>query len=78
MKNIGKMTLDTPGDREIVLTREFDAPRQLVFDAYTKPELIATLAYGKAGPYHADMRDRLARGWRLPLRLAWPRRKGND
>jgi len=28
----------TPSDREIVLTRLFDAPRHLVFDAMTKPE----------------------------------------
>jgi len=28
----------TPSDREIALTRLFDAPRQLVFDAITKPE----------------------------------------
>ena len=28
------------GDREIVMTREFNAPRDLVFDAWTKPELI--------------------------------------
>jgi uncharacterized protein YndB with AHSA1/START domain len=28
----------TPSDREIVLTRLFDAPRNLVFDAMTKPE----------------------------------------
>lgn len=28
----------TPGDREIVMTRLFDAPKQLVFDALTKPE----------------------------------------
>ena len=47
MKNIGKMTLDTPGDREIVLTREFDAPRQLVFDAYTKPELLQRWLTGR-------------------------------
>jgi uncharacterized protein YndB with AHSA1/START domain len=30
----------TPSDYEIALTREFDAPRALVFDAYTKPELV--------------------------------------
>src|SRR5687768_11910272 len=30
----------TPTDREVVVTRTFDAPRQLVFDAYTKPELL--------------------------------------
>ena len=28
----------TPSDREIVLTRLFDAPRRLVFDAMSKPE----------------------------------------
>jgi len=28
----------TPSDREIVLTRVFDAPRRLVFEAMTKPE----------------------------------------
>ena len=28
----------TPSDREIVLTRLFDAPRRLVFDALTRPE----------------------------------------
>ena len=30
----------TPSDREIVLTRLFDAPRQLVYEAMTKPEHI--------------------------------------
>lgn len=28
-------------DREIQLTREFDAPRELVFDAFTAPEKIS-------------------------------------
>jgi uncharacterized protein YndB with AHSA1/START domain len=27
-----------PGDRELVVTRTFDAPRELVFDAFTDPE----------------------------------------
>lgn len=30
----------TPSDREIVLTRLFDAPRRLVYEAMTKPEHI--------------------------------------
>lgn len=34
------VTITTPIDREIVLTRRFAAPRQLVFDAHTKPELL--------------------------------------
>ena len=36
MKNSLKVT--TPSDREIAMTRAFDAPRHLVFEAYTKPE----------------------------------------
>ncbi|MCX4582420.1 SRPBCC family protein [Streptomyces sp. NBC_01481] len=31
-------TLTTPSDRELVITRVFDAPRSLVFEAWTKPE----------------------------------------
>jgi uncharacterized protein YndB with AHSA1/START domain len=40
MKNIGTLKVTTPTDREIVLTRVFDAPRQMVYDAFTKPELL--------------------------------------
>src|SRR5262245_31825676 len=39
MKNT-ELKVTTPSDREIALTRTFDAPRRLVFDAYTKPELL--------------------------------------
>jgi uncharacterized protein YndB with AHSA1/START domain len=40
MKNTGTLQVTTPSDREIAMTRVFDAPRQLVFDAFTKPELL--------------------------------------
>jgi uncharacterized protein YndB with AHSA1/START domain len=40
MKNTGALKVTTPTDREIVMTRVFDAPRHLVFDAFTKPELL--------------------------------------
>lgn len=40
MKHTGNLTVTTPGDREIAMSRVFDAPRNLVFDAYTKPELV--------------------------------------
>jgi uncharacterized protein YndB with AHSA1/START domain len=40
MTNAGGLKLTTPTDREIVLTRVFDAPRRLVFDAFTRPELL--------------------------------------
>ncbi|MBS1910480.1 MAG: SRPBCC family protein [Bacteroidetes bacterium] len=34
------LTLTTPSDREIAMTRTFDAPRDMVFEAFTRPELI--------------------------------------
>jgi uncharacterized protein YndB with AHSA1/START domain len=40
MKNTGTLKVTTPTDREIVMTRVFDAPRNLVFDAFSKPELL--------------------------------------
>jgi uncharacterized protein YndB with AHSA1/START domain len=36
--NSSTFAASTPSDREIVLTRLFDAPRELVFEAMTKPE----------------------------------------
>src|SRR6202045_2699770 len=40
MKNSGTLKVTTPTGREIVMTRVFDAPRRLVFDAFSKPELL--------------------------------------
>jgi uncharacterized protein YndB with AHSA1/START domain len=34
------MTVTTPSEREIALIRDFDAPRALVFEAYTTPALV--------------------------------------
>ena len=34
----GATTFATPSDREVVITRVVDAPRRLVWDAWTKPE----------------------------------------
>jgi uncharacterized protein YndB with AHSA1/START domain len=34
------LTVTTPSDREIVMTRAFDAPRDLVFKAYTDPNVV--------------------------------------
>ncbi len=33
-------TLTLPSDREILMTRKFDAPREIVWQAITDPELI--------------------------------------
>jgi uncharacterized protein YndB with AHSA1/START domain len=51
-KRHGPSHLEFPNDLEIVLTREFDAPIQLVFDVLTKPEhVIKTIA-----PYGEEVR----------------------
>jgi uncharacterized protein YndB with AHSA1/START domain len=34
-------TISTPSDTEIRIEREFDAPRELVWEAYTEPEMVA-------------------------------------
>jgi len=47
-------TLTTPSDREIVITRVVDAPRRLVFEAYTNP---AHLPHWMLGP----------QGWTMPV-----------
>ncbi len=38
-----------PSDREVRVTRQFNAPRQLVYDAHTKPELVTKWMLGPPG-----------------------------
>ena len=40
MKDTGKLKVTAQSEREIVMTRDFNAPRRLVFDALPKPELL--------------------------------------
>jgi uncharacterized protein YndB with AHSA1/START domain len=41
--------VSTPSDFEIEVTRDFHAPRALVFDAFTKPELVRRWLLGPPG-----------------------------
>jgi uncharacterized protein YndB with AHSA1/START domain len=43
------LTVTTPSDREIAMSRTFDAPRKLVWDAHTKPELVKQWLLGPPG-----------------------------
>jgi len=43
------LQVTAPGERDIVMTRVFDAPRTLVFDAHTKPELVKRWLLGPPG-----------------------------
>lgn len=53
MKNTGTLTIETQSDCEVVMTRVFDAPKELVYEAFSKPELLKQWF----GP----------RGWTLPV-----------
>jgi len=49
MTNSETLKITTRGDREIVITRAFDAPRILVWDAFTKPDLVRQWLLGPPG-----------------------------
>jgi uncharacterized protein YndB with AHSA1/START domain len=49
MKRSAALKVSTPSDREVVVTREFAAPRGMVFDAHTKPELVQRWLLGPPG-----------------------------
>jgi uncharacterized protein YndB with AHSA1/START domain len=48
-KSAATLQVSTPSDREIAMTREFDAPRQLVYEAFTRPELLKRWLLGPDG-----------------------------
>jgi uncharacterized protein YndB with AHSA1/START domain len=48
-KESGVFSVTTPTEREILMTRRFEAPRRLVFDAYTKPEHLPHWMLGPEG-----------------------------
>jgi uncharacterized protein YndB with AHSA1/START domain len=49
MTDTGALQVTTPTEREIAVTRVFDAPRQRIFDALTRPELIRRWMFGPDG-----------------------------
>ena len=49
MSNIGPVNATGDAGREIVMTRVFDAPRRVVFDALTRPELVRRWMRGPPG-----------------------------
>src|SRR5258705_13835990 len=48
-KETGKLKIGASGDRALVMTREFNAPRSLLFEAWTKPELLKRWMAGPEG-----------------------------
>jgi len=49
MKYAGTLAIAARGDREIAMTRRFDAPRPMVFEAFTTPELMKRWMLGPPG-----------------------------
>ena len=69
MKNTGTLEVTTGTDREIIMTRVFDAPRQMVWDAFSKPELLKRW-FGPRGWNLAvcEVDHRVGGGFRFVLR----------
>src|SRR5262245_15612307 len=45
----GRTAITQPSDREVAMTRVFDAPRELVWDAWTKPDHVRQWMLGPEG-----------------------------
>src|SRR5262245_4033157 len=76
MRNIGRLQVTTPTDREIVMTRQLDAPRHLVFDAMTHPELLKRWLFGPPGWSMVACEDDARPGG--AFRWAWRRPDGAE
>lgn len=69
MQNTGTLTIATPSDCEIVLTRIHDAPRHLVFEALTRPEVLRQW-FGPRGWFLStcEVDLQVGGGWRFMVR----------
>src|SRR5687767_14094350 len=64
----GTARVELPTDTQIVITREFDAPRELVYKAYTAPDLVRRWWYAKRGEMRvADIDLRVGGKWRYVM-----------
>jgi uncharacterized protein YndB with AHSA1/START domain len=64
----GKATVTLPADDQILITRELDAPKQLVFRAFTTPELVARWWSGQRGEVTlAEIDLRVGGRWRYVM-----------
>jgi uncharacterized protein YndB with AHSA1/START domain len=64
----GTAILTLPSDTEILMVREFDAPKHLVYKAYTTPELVKRWWAGKRGTVTvAEIDLRVGGQWRYAM-----------
>jgi uncharacterized protein YndB with AHSA1/START domain len=68
MTRKGTAVVTLPTDTEILITREFDAPRRLVYKAWTTPELIKRWWSGERGEVTlAEVDLRIGGTWRYVM-----------
>ena len=68
MINSGSAVVTLPSDNQILITRDFDAPRHLVYRAWTTPELIRRWWSGDRGEVtSAEVDLRVGGGWRYVM-----------
>jgi uncharacterized protein YndB with AHSA1/START domain len=64
----GTATVTLPSDEQILITREFDAPRHLVYEAFTTPELVKRWWHAKRGEMTvAEIDLRVGGRWRYVM-----------
>ncbi len=64
----GPATVTLPTDEQILITREFDAPKHLVYKAYTTPELVKRWWAGRRGEMTlAEIDLRVGGTWRYVM-----------
>ena len=68
MTTSGSATVTLPTDTQILITREFDAPKHLVYQAWTTPELIKRWWSGDRGEViSAEVDLRVGGAWRYVM-----------
>src|SRR5712691_8142301 len=66
--NSGTATVTLPTDEQILITREFDAPKHLVFKAWTTPELVKRWWHANRGRVTvAEIDLRVGGKWRYVM-----------
>jgi uncharacterized protein YndB with AHSA1/START domain len=68
MMSSGTATVTLPTDEQILIVREFDAPKHLVYKAYTTPELVKRWWSGRRGTMTlAEIDLRVGGAWRYVM-----------
>jgi uncharacterized protein YndB with AHSA1/START domain len=68
MTSSGTATVTLPTDEQILITREFDAPKHLVYKAWTTPELVKRWWSGRRGEMTlAEIDLRVGGKWRYVM-----------